>query len=69
MTVRTSVTPMLVSPNKVSCIDHKSDNVDDFNSYQEQLDAYISHLVKSGENVLGVGINWVIKGQITFCSS
>ena len=51
-------------------IDHKSDQVDDiavaFSLYRQQLDAYIGLLTSAGENVLGVGINWIRQGKVTF---
>ncbi len=49
-------------------IDHKSDQVDDpelaFNHYRPQLDAYARSLSSAGENVLGVGINWIRRGEV-----
>lgn len=49
-------------------IDHKSDQIDApalaFNHYRPQLDAYARLLASAGDNVLGVGINWVRRGEV-----
>ncbi len=49
-------------------IDHKSDRIDDpetaFKHYSPQLDAYVTALSQSGENVLGTGINWISSGVV-----
>lgn len=49
-------------------IDHKSDQVDDpelaFNSYRPQLECYAALLRSMGHNVLGLGINWIRRGEV-----
>ena len=49
-------------------IDHKSDQVDDpelaFNSYRPQLECYATLLQSMGHNVLGLGINWIRRGEV-----
>jgi len=51
-------------------IDHKSDQVDDpamaFNSYRPQLECYAKLLRSMGHNVLGLGINWIRRGEVVF---
>lgn len=51
-------------------LDHKSDQVENtieaFGSYQAQLEAYRNALVSEGETVLGVGINWIRRGEVTW---
>ena len=49
-------------------IDHKSDQVDEpelaFNSYQPQLECYATLLRSMGHHVLGMGINWIRRGDV-----
>ncbi len=49
-------------------IDHKSDQVDDpsvaFKNYRPQLESYARALVSEGTTVLGVGINWIRRGEV-----
>ena len=49
-------------------IDHKSDQVDEpelaFNSYRPQLECYATLLRSMGHNVLGMGINWIRRGEV-----
>ena len=48
-------------------IDHKSDRgvvAVVFSRYRQQLDAYIGLLTSTGENVLGVGVNWTRQGKV-----
>ena len=49
-------------------IDHKSDQVDEpeqaFNHYRPQLECYSNLLQSMGHNVLGVGINWIRRGEV-----
>ncbi len=51
-------------------LDHKSDRVEStleaFREYQAQLEAYRNALVSEGETVLGVGINWIRRGEVTW---
>ena len=51
-------------------IDHKSDQVDDpemaFNNYRPQLECYSKLLNSMGYNVLGLGINWIRRGEVAF---
>ena len=51
-------------------LDHKSDRVDNtveaFRGYQAQLEAYRDALASEGETVLGVGINWIRRGEVTW---
>ena len=54
-------------------IDHKSDQIDDleeaFNRYLPQLDCY-SNLLKGMEyRVLGLGINWIMRGLVVLCQA
>ena len=61
---------VLETVNGVWIIDHKSDHVDDpelaFNSYRPQLECYAALLQSTGHNVLGLGINWIRRGEIVF---
>ena len=54
-------------------LDHKSDRVESaveaFRGYQAQLEAYRNALVSEGETVLGVGINWIRRGEVTWSLS
>ncbi len=49
-------------------IDHKSDQVDKpelaFNSYRPQLECYATLLRSMEHNVLGMGINWIRRGEV-----
>ena len=49
-------------------IDHKSDQADDlemaFNSYRPQLECYATLLRSMGHKVLGMGINWIRRGEV-----
>lgn len=49
-------------------IDHKSDQVEHpaeaFGRYQAQLEAYARILAGEGRTVLGVGINWIRRGEV-----
>lgn len=49
-------------------IDHKSDQVDDpeaaFTNYRPQLESYAKSLTNAGEKVLGMGINWIRRGEV-----
>lgn len=49
-------------------IDHKSDQVEEpelaFNSYRPQLECYANLLRSMGHNVLGIGINWIRRGEV-----
>ena len=51
-------------------IDHKSDQVVEpelaFNSYRPQLECYAILLRGMGHNVLGLGINWIRRGEVVF---
>lgn len=51
-------------------LDHKSDRTEDskegFRSYLPQLQAYERALTAAGENVLGVGIHWIRRGELTW---
>lgn len=54
-------------------LDHKSDRTDDsqegFRTYLPQLQAYERALAAAGENVLGVGIHWIRRGELTWRES
>lgn len=56
------------TPEGVWIIDHKSDQVDDpvkgFATYQSQLASYARGLGLEGEKVLGVGVNWIRRGEV-----
>jgi ATP-dependent helicase/nuclease subunit A len=49
-------------------IDHKSDHIDDgqaaFGRYLPQLRTYVDGLQKLDINVLGVGVNWIRRGEV-----
>ena len=49
-------------------LDHKSDQVEDpeaaFNGYRPQLECYARLLQSMGHIVLGVGINWIRRGEV-----
>lgn len=51
-------------------LDHKSDRVEDvnavFRTYLPQLQAYKQALTAAGETVLGVGIHWIRRGELTW---
>lgn len=59
---------VLETDGGVWIIDHKSDQVDDptmaFNNYRQQLECYSSLLQSMGHNVLGLGINWIRRGEV-----
>lgn len=54
-------------------IDHKSDQVDDtvmaFKKYRPQLESYAKSLASAGETVLGTGINWIRRGEVSMSKS
>lgn len=54
-------------------IDHKTDRINDgataFAQYRGQLLAYREALLRRGDTVLGVGIHWVRRGEVTWCST
>jgi len=49
-------------------LDHKSDQIEDpeaaFNGYRPQLECYARLLQSMGHIVLGVGINWIRRGEV-----
>lgn len=49
-------------------IDHKPDQVDDpeaaFINYRPQLEPYANSLTNAGKQVLGLGINWIRRGEV-----
>jgi ATP-dependent helicase/nuclease subunit A len=49
-------------------IDHKSDAIDDpkaaFEKYRSQLMSYCSTLSSEETRVIGVGINWISRGEV-----
>jgi len=49
-------------------IDHKSDHVDEptqaFGGYRNQLESYAAAIVKEGNMVLGIAINWIRRGEV-----
>ena len=49
-------------------LDHKSDQIEDpeaaFNGYRPQLECYAKLLQSMGHTVLGVGINWIRRGEV-----
>ena len=51
-------------------LDHKSDRIDDpaeaFQKYRRQLDAYVRALKGQQKKVLGVGIHWIRRGEVTW---
>ena len=51
-------------------LDHKSDRTDDpsarFQHYRRQLDSYARAFSRQGTNVLGVGIHWIRRGEVTW---
>ena len=51
-------------------LDHKSDNVWDpeerMQEYTVQLEAYRQAVASAGEKVLGVGIHWIRRGEVTW---
>lgn len=59
---------VLETEGGVWIIDHKSDQVDEpeqaFNSYRPQLESYAALLRSMGHNVLGMGINWIRRGEV-----
>lgn len=59
---------VLVTGRGIWIIDHKSDHVDEpelaFNIYRPQLECYATLLRSMGHNVLGLGINWVRRGEV-----
>ena len=54
-------------------LDHKSDRAEDvqegFRMYLPQLQAYERVLADAGENILGVGIHWIRRGEVTWRES
>ena len=54
-------------------LDHKSDRVEDLKEglrmYLPQLEAYERALTAAGENVLGVGVHWIRRGELTLRDS
>ena len=61
---------VLISDGGVWIIDHKSDQVEDpemaFDSNRPQLECYSTLLKSMGHNVLGLGINWIRRGEVVF---
>ena len=61
---------VLETDGGVWIIDHKSDQVDDpkmvFSNYQPQLECYSKLLNSMGYDVLGLGINWIRRGEVAF---
>ena len=59
---------VLETEGGVWVIDHKSDQVDEpelaFNSYRPQLECYEKLLRSMGHTVLGLGINWIRRGEV-----
>ena len=60
---------VLETEDGIWIIDHKSDQVDDpelaFNIYRPQLECYATLLRSMGHNVLGMGINWIRRGEVS----
>ena len=56
--------------NGIWVLDHKSDKVENppraFLGYQAQLEAYARALEAEGNTVLGIGINWIRRGEVTW---
>jgi len=54
--------------NGIWIIDHKSDQIDDpreaFTNYRPQLESYAKSLTNAGEKVLGIGVNWIRRGEV-----
>ncbi len=61
---------VLETDGGVWIIDHKSDQVDDpemaFSNYRPQLEGYSQLLGSMGHNVLGMGINWIRRGEVVY---
>ena len=59
---------VLETEGGVWIIDHKSNQVDDpemaFNHYRPQLECYSNLLRSMGHKVLGLGINWIRRGEV-----
>ncbi|MCY4264065.1 MAG: hypothetical protein OXE78_04330, partial [Gammaproteobacteria bacterium] len=59
---------ILQTAKGVWIIDHKSDQIDDpehtFIHYRPQLECYSKLLHSMGHKVLGIGINWIRRGEI-----
>ena len=68
-TVSGSIDLLVETDDGYWIIDHKSDSVDDFEVQFEhhypQLEAY-AHFVKLDKPLLGVGINWIRYGKLSF---
>lgn len=63
---------VLETDGGVWIIDHKSDQVEEpevaFDSYRPQLECYAKLLKSMGYPVLGLGINWIMRGEVV-CES
>ena len=61
---------LVKTPDGAWILDHKSDYVEDpaeaMQKYQRQLGAYEQALAAQGTKVLGVGINWIRRGAVTW---
>lgn len=59
---------VLETDNGLWILDHKSDQIEDpeaaFNGYRPQLECYANLLQSMGHTVLGVGINWIRRGEV-----
>ncbi|MBL6985245.1 MAG: UvrD-helicase domain-containing protein [Candidatus Thioglobus sp.] len=59
---------VLETEGGVWIIDHKSDQIDDaemaFTHYRPQLECYSNLIQSMGHKVLGLGINWIRKGEV-----
>ena len=59
---------VLETEGGVWIIDHKSDQIDDpemaFDHYRPQLECYSNLLQSMGHKVLGLGINWIQRGEV-----
>ena len=49
-------------------IDHKSDQIEEpvaaFDGYRPQLESYAKLLQSMGHDVVGLGINWIRRGEV-----
>ena len=61
---------VLETDGGVWIIDHKSDQIDDpeiaFHHYRPQLESYSKLLRSMGHEVLGLGINWICRGEVVY---
>ena len=59
---------VLETDGGVWILDHKSDQVEDpeaaFNGYRPQLECYARLLQSMGHDIVGLGINWIRRGEV-----